>query len=588
MVQSMGKIRRSLDRWRVAIATDLDVAQPEQENLWIINQQVQSLLLRLLLLHGFDQQGRLPTALRSLPDHHLGHSLHMLWEDCRKRYGDWLSIEDPKIEWNLGDLQLRSLLQEIAIEFAEPLHPRDLGQLYEDCLGRPLQWVESHWQIAPQSPHRKNSGSYYTPAAIAQIMVHHTLGAWLADWQEKGDRPSVRILDPACGGGIFLLTAYETLLDWYQQRWGCGLTVSDRSQILRDHLFGIDCNSQAVEVSRLSLGWMQLWGCNQEPENPLPSLQENLQLGNALLDSPEQANSFLNLDNTLQSLAGETLFPDLLRSPSFEVVIGNPPYLDSEAMTTQLPHWRRYCGDRYRSASGNWDLFCVFIERSLELCCPGGFVSLIVPNKLASAEYATATRSLLTQESQLLNLWDYSQLPVFAAAVYPLVYVAQKQSPDASVAVQYCSMQDLTTEGDRLELPYRRFLRSPNQPWRFLPASCLEDRMNWIQESFPLLGDIAQVIGAATVGEAYAIHPFIQEAYDAEIRNHETTEQIGLKLVNSGTIDRYHLRWGEKQLRYLGDRFWRPIIPTESYSQLPQKRLQQALRPKLTGLTQRH
>ena len=160
-------------------------------------------------------------------------------------------------------------------------------------------------------------------------------------------------------------------------------------------------------------------------------------------------------------------------------------------MTKYLPEWRQYCTAHYKSATGNWDLFCVFIEKALTLCRPNGFISLVVPNKLASADYASGARSLLTTESQIITLHDYSQSAAFEAAVYPLVFVAKKRS----------------TPLKQLEL---------GAVWAIaatVPESQLLDRL---RDQFPQLGAIAQVNGAATVAEAYAMQELIEEGEDKQ------------------------------------------------------------------------
>ena len=90
----------------------------------------------------------------------------------------------------------------------------------------------------------------------------------------------------------------------------------------------------------------------------------------------------------------------------FDVVIINPPYIDSEWMTTHHPEARKYCASRYRAASGNWDIFCVFIEKALELCKPRGLASFIVPNKLGSADYASDVREILSVQNHLISIRD--------------------------------------------------------------------------------------------------------------------------------------------------------------------------------------
>jgi hypothetical protein len=438
------------------------------------------------------------------------------------------------------------------------------------------------------SPSKKTQGIYYTPPAVIDDMVQQTLGQWR-------DRTLPQVLDPACGGGAFLLAAYQFLLDaqlqfylntlqlsleddnsdrpklensflpqpspqiplcFDQDKWR--LTRREGERILLHCIYGVDLDPQAVEVTKLSL-WLKLLENTAASESTsLPDLSSNIHCGNALLGS-DFITQLPAIDSHLVLSRGfdwVTAFPASLSQGGFDIVLGNPPYIDAESMTIHFPHWRHYCSTRYRTATGNWDIFCLFIEKALELCRPGGLHSFIVPNKLAAAEYAAMTRSLLSDENQLLSLRDYSQEAVFTAAIYPLVYVVKKLPPPPQPVLK------------------------PAAPWLLSNNSHQSRLLHRLRDTFPTLGTIAQVSGAATVAEAYQLQPLIVDRAEAEPGD--------LQLVNSGTIDRYRLLWGIKPLRYLGTSYQFPRLPSHHLSQLSQRRQDQAKRAKIivAGMTQ--
>jgi hypothetical protein len=402
-----------------------------------------------------------------------------------------------------------------------PIEAHTLGEIYE--------------QILSHSPvHKKTGGSYYTPVQLVKFVIENTVKIWAG-------LPTV--LDPACGGGFFLLAAYQELLE--QQG---ALTYADRERILLSCIHGVDINPQAVRVTQLAL-LLKLLEDQPLSERSLPDLSFNIRCGNAVIGED------LKNDSLSHALDWQKAFPDVLKSGGFNIVIGNPPYIDSEWMTRYLPHWRQYCTQHYKTAIGNWDLFCIFIEKSLILCRPNGFVSLVVPNKLASAYYAATTRSLLTTASQIITLQDYSQSAAFAAAVYPLIFVAQKRL---------------------VPLP-----QPDGETWAIAATSQQSQLLTRLRNTFPTLETIVQVNGAATVAEAYLIQDLIQDLIQ-EGQPHEP-----LRMVNSGTIDRYCFLWGKKPMRYLGRSYLQPVIVEGD--RLPPKRLQQARLPKIiiSGMTQR-
>lgn len=479
-----------------------------------------------------------------------------------------------------------------------------LGQVYEQSLGWAiLQQPQGQMGLVASVVNKKSGGIYYTPQPIVHYVIEQTIDVSLqhshrdvsTEYLYQAD--TLRIVDPACGGGAFLVAAYQRLLDWHLRSYKTSenhfaklergadgqwkLTFAERSRILQEHIYGVDLDPQAVAVTQLSL-WLKLLEDLPEPlQSPLPDLSRNICCGDAVM----QQDGF----------DWKKAFANVMQTGGFDVVIGNPPYLDSEWMAVHLPHCRHYCSKHYRSATGNWDLFCIFIEKSIALCRSGGLISLVVPNKLASADYARSVRQMLSQENQLLTVRDYSQVAVFAASVYPMVFVAQKtgvqsinQSKDQSKnqpsknydsPVRYERMQDLYQVQQTRSL--RLHSSDPGQGWRLSSnhqQSCLLARL---QHDFPKLGDVAQVRGAATVAEAYRIQPLIQ--------TNSTPAPEDLQIVNSGTIDRYRFLWGERPLRYLGQSYLHPVIRAKQCAELPTQRYQQAKRTKLivAGMTQR-
>jgi hypothetical protein len=196
----------------------------------------------------------------------------------------------------------------------------------------------------------------------------------------------------------------------------------------------------------------------------------------------------------------------------------------------------------------------------------------VVPNKLLSAGYATATRQLLIQTSQLQSIRDYSNIAVFRASVYPIVYITQKTKQPQDVRLTYEKMVTIEQPEDKHWIQ----IEHPSQPW-LVTDSELMQRL----DQLPKLGSMAAVAGAATVAEAYALAALIQ--------NCPVPQSGDLRLVNSGTIDRYRSLWGQKRLRYLGQTYQHPIVAAEQLVQLPPKRLHQARQPKIivAGMSQR-
>ena len=622
-----------VDQWRRALARDMAARNttltPGQLNLAVRDIIVRVVFLRMAEARGIEVHGQLQ---RLLDGPGIDSELGKLFRRADERYGSGLRAgsgrdgkrpevpHEPGPALRVGDDTLARILRRLygpESPFAFPaLPPAILGQVYEQFPGQVITLNAGHQADVVLKPEaRKAGGVYYTPAPIADHMLDATLSPLLtgrspqsaAGRDSTRNRHPLRVLDPSCGSGTFLLGAYDYLLRWYldaytadgAERWAAGrfprlrrgpggdweLTTAERTDILLRHIYGVDIDPHAVEVTKLSLLLTVLAG---EPGRVRPDLAGNIKCGNAVIESDfhehepqlpgDENRSRVNAFDWRREFSSV-----FVSAGGFDAVIGNPPYLDSETMTRFIPEWRDYCVNKYRAAAGNWDVFCVFIERALDLCRPGGYHSFIVPNKIGSANYATTIRAIITGENDLSQIRDYASVPLFSASVYPVVYSVRKQRRDDTVPVRYERMAYGEAGVVRPALAERldrsRYFPADGSPWAIFADLAPASPVDRMASSFPALSAAASVHGAATVAEAYELGPLIQEAGAAAAGD--------LRVVNSGTIDRYVHLWGEKPMRYLGSSYIHPVVPSGAASQLPAARQRQARTPKIivAGMT---
>lgn len=587
------------EAWQKSIIADLTRRYPKA-SLTALNQTSFRIIAIVLCLYLCERRQLIQVrSLQALPDYPNAYNrLIRLWQTLSLRFGNRFAMVDLSPQFVLADSLTQEMIHSLyqAVQSSElessELAVTILGQVYETVV------VASALNLAQR---RKTGGIYYTPKPIVQYMVQSTID------QTNLSLPT--ILDPACGGGAFLIEAYQHLLD----RYCCHsvtathtpkLSLAERQSVL-NCLHGVDIDAQAIGITRLSL-WLKL--CENIDRIELETISQvniNVHCGDALISPGSDENI-----SACAPLDWQTTFPQVLAAGGFDIVIGNPPYVDAETMTVHLPDCRWYCTLHYQTATGNWDLFCVFIEKALQLCRVGGITSLIVPNKLFSAQYASAARSLLLQNSYLLSIRDYSSIPVFGASVYPIVYIAQKhssisceytcdqaygqtykqtykqtyeQAQSSALAKTTATVYEQMRTVEQIERSYTVRLQSSmakaTQPWSI--GIQVHSELMQRLDQLPKLGEIAQVMGAATVAEAYLLQSLIQ--------NNASPAMQDLQLVNSGTIDRYQLLWGQKPLRYLGQTYSHPIISAAKLAHLPPKRLAQAQHPKIivAGMAQR-
>lgn len=549
---------RRLGHWREAVAQGWIAIAPELSEAQL-HQGVTRWIQRRLFLALAYRQG---------------------WAAAPEQLGPWLSeglpVGEPLSQFFEGRSP-SSWLHAVPVSNLPALENSAewLGWVYEASLryGLVREGDRVRGQLRATQGDRQLRGAFYTPRDTADFMAAAAL-----DRVQPSENPGPtlpRVLDPACGAGSLLLAAYRHL----RSRFAPSFSPAEPRYLQALH--GVDLDPGAVETTRLALileaiaatgdrgrDWWPLW----------QQVEQQIHWGNALRHPDDTSPSWPSFpDFSWQQAYGEAI-----ASGGFEVVLGNPPFLDAEHLSLHQPAWRQYCTQHYQTATGNWDLFCIFLEQGLNLCRAGGITSLVVPNKLGSAEYAASARQLLTQQNRLLVLRDYAHASPFSVSIYPWVYVAQKISPAAAHSVQYERLERSPTGAPRLirqTLDYQACFGNPQRPWLVglqQSALALAERL---QASSAPLQAIAQIWGAATVAEAYQLQPLLQEI--------PKPQSGDLRVINSGTIDPYRCCWGEKPLRYLGQTYTHPGIAHAQVAQLPPKRRQQARTPKLiiAGMT---
>ncbi len=258
----------------------------------------------------------------------------------------------------------------------------------------------------------------------------------------RGGVSSLRIVDPACGSGSFLIGAYQFLLDWHleqyikdgpekwakgktpplyqSQRGGWRLTIDERKRILLNNIYGVDIDHQAVEVTKLSLLLKVLEGENEQSVGKqgqivqarvLPDLSNNIKCGNSLIGPDFYDGGQMSLLEEeeiyrVNVFDWDAEFADIMADGGFDAVIGNPPYVRQES----LKELKTYFQKRFAVYHGVADLYAYFIERGVSLLKPDGLFSYIVANKWFRANYGKPLRQWMKQQ-HLVEIVDFGDLP---------------------------------------------------------------------------------------------------------------------------------------------------------------------------------
>jgi len=404
-----------------------------------------------------------------------------------------------------------------------------------------------------------------------RYIVRHTVGPLLRT--ATLDRPP-RILEPACGEGVFLVEAYRYLLSWFLEcyrenpdlytigpkprlektkagQWG--LTFGERKRILFVSLFGLDQDADSVKKARSVLADIAAAGDPRRTELLATRLETNICCGDALI-SPD----FRPEDEDHQAtspFSWEDAFQDALDSPTggFDAIIGNPPYVNIRILTkSRGKAVKDYLKSHYRCAYGSYDLYVLFLEKSLQLLRTGGMCGLIVPNKIAAMDYARPCRSLLLEETTVTRITDVSYCDSFPdAGVYPYIIIWKKDLPGSRhrIAVYHArSTDDLAR--DQTTLRVHQADLSAETGLTIHGTLNVESRTT----TRPL-GEIAELHSGTTGFVASKIAADLRERSVAEDGDH-------FEFIVSGNIDRYAVRLGD--VRFMKRDFARPVLPATS------------------------
>ncbi len=382
----------------------------------------------------------------------------------------------PKL--SVDDKVFIHILQSLYFVHGSPYHfgilPVEiLGTVYERFLGKVIRLTAGHQAKIEEKPEvRKAGGVYYTPAYIVEYIVKHTVGRQIegrspAQLAGSKGKPPFRVLDMACGSGSFLLGAYRCLLDhclnWYSEhrpeafkkatykdsrngQWR--LTIEEKKRILTTHIFGVDIDSQAVEVTKLSLLLKVLEGetdqslsLSQLPfgDRALPNLADNIKCGNSLIGPDYFSGRMFPAAEEMKRVNPfdwKQGFPDAIKAGGFDCVIGNPPYIRIQTMKEWAPLEVEIYKELFKAgATGSYDIYVVFIEQGLNLLNPNGQLGLICPHKFFNSQYGEPVRAIIAKGKHLSHVVQFGDQQVFDGATTYTCLLFLSKSPSAQCRV---------------------------------------------------------------------------------------------------------------------------------------------------------
>lgn len=435
-----------------ALWVDLYTNHPEHDKLQLYKKS-QKLLDRFLFVLFSEDKGLLPpNTLRGILDQwkKLGEldEYRPLYERCQKYFGylntgfksptqdifayngglfkpdellDSVRISDAVLETHLGTLT--------KYDFASEVDVNILGHIFEHSLNE-IEAITAQIEgraLDSKKTKRKKDGVFYTPKYITKYIVENTVGRLCTEKREelgiddeeyargrKGRQKktiqeldtkldvyrdwllSLTICDPACGSGAFLNQALDFLIAEHQyvdelesKLLGQSIVFKDiGDHILERNIYGVDINEESVEIARLSL-----WLRTATKGRKLNDLSGNIKCGNSLIDDPAVAGA--------KAFDWKKEFRAVFAKGGFDVVVGNPPYVDVKGLEPVLVD---YLFKAFKSANNRINLYSIFIEHSITLLRDVGSFSFIIPSSLLTQESYGGLRAIILDSTTLQSI----------------------------------------------------------------------------------------------------------------------------------------------------------------------------------------
>lgn len=456
------------------------IEKNEIESVGVLSYYVQTIINRILFIRVCESRGLEVDGL--LKKFAQGN----FWEEFKNSsYGDFYNHYDGPMFKKIPSLQSLEIDNAVFESFLANLYYpspyrfdviplKTLSDIYDLFLGYQLVVNGTSVTDELKSEFKKSNGAVTTPESLVNQVIECAIPFNTINNLTIEQIFNLKIIDIACGSGVFLIGAYDYLAKQIEKKLerkqDCDeelyadleypvLNINGRRKLINNCIYGVDINPEAVEVSKMSLCLRLI--DNYSPEDfdtvgllgsqILKGIGANIRCGNTLVGTdieqhyPTITDNMRELQET-NAFDWESSFPAVFENGGFDFVVGNPPYVEVKNYNVGLPHMAAYIKRFYSSSkNGKIDLAIPFIEKGVNLLNANGRLGFIVQKRFFKTEYGKGIRELLTSRKLLNGVHDYEETDLFTGRLtYVAIVVCDKNSANNSRVWYYNSSSNNT------------------------------------------------------------------------------------------------------------------------------------------------
>ena len=462
---------------------------------------------------------------------------------------------------------VKNILLMASFDFKTEVSVNILGHIFEQSLSDIDALKES------KISKRKKEGIFYTPEYITDYICRNTIIPYLSKKSAKTPKElvleysgnmreleekfaNIKILDPACGSGAFLIKAVDVLLEIHRE---IGLFKQDSGQytsfskgknqlmlkkwseeeeakeIIQNNIFGVDLNEESVEITKLSL-FLKIARKNKK----LISLSENIKCGNSLIDDEAVAGK--------KAFKWGDEFKEIFEKGGFDVVVGNPPYIFAREKISEEE--KNYYSSNYDSAQYQVNTYVLFIEKSIALLKNSGNYGLIVPNAWLMVNSAKKLREYILKTSEIKEIINLSGYSFEGVNVETIIFNAKKQNTKTN------KINILMSRGKLFEFSHSKnqedFKNDDDFEFKVFFDDNSKKLLNKLKANSSILNDLTTIKAGLQAYEDGKGNPK-QTAEDVKKRPYDFNYKYDKdthKYLDGKDVGRYYLNWRDLYLKY--------------------------------------